>query len=269
MFKIITMCDSNYFGAGKLFLETRHRINADFVLHGPDLTQNQINIVNKHKIDYVPISPDLYKNEMQFLKFGLVESHILLDKKRKYKGFTLADFDTFFINDWSHIFDYDFDYGITVRNDMVKKKCLRAYANGGVVFAKHSSYQLLKFAQQIVLAGKSDDLIEYDRIWRTLETGRPKHKTHYRNVLRWWVDQIFLSAIVLRYFKTHGYQKIGLKPTFFKYQNYKIGLFGCRHYNVLDSGPNISKQKNIYIRHLKSAGRKTLGVKRTQEKLKE
>ena len=110
MFKIITMCDSNYFGAGKLFLETRHRINADFVLHGPDLTQNQINIVNKHKIDYVPISPDLYKNEMQFLKFGLVESHILLDKKRKYKGFTLADFDTFFINDWSHIFDYDFVY---------------------------------------------------------------------------------------------------------------------------------------------------------------
>ncbi len=267
MFKVITMSDSNYFRAGKVFLETRNRVKADFVLYGPDLNVKQIDVLNKHNINYIKVDENLYKTQMQFLKFGLVKEQLEDDSDEKYRGFTFADFDTFFINDWSHIFDYDFDYGITVRNDMVKQKRLWAYTNGGVTFAKHTAYKLITFAEELILKGKNDDLIEYDQVWRTLETGRPEHKTHYRTVLRWWVDQVFFSSLVLRYFKQHGYHKIGLQPKFFKYLDYKIGMFSCNHYNVLNSKPVVTNERNIYIRHLKSVGREVLGVAAIKEKL--
>ena len=266
MFKVISMTDSNYFDAGKLFLETRSRINAAFILYGPDLNDKQINILKKNNIEYIKVDDHLYKTEMQFLKFSFILEQIMLDKSRKYDGFTLVDFDTFFINDWSHVFDYDFDYGITVRKGL-NKKSLWAYTNGGVVFAKHSSYHLLEFAQKTILNGYSDDLPEYDRIWKTLETGRPEHKTHYRTVFRWWVDQVFLSALALWYFNKHKYCKVGFNPVVFNFKETKIGMFGCGWYNVLDSMPDTTIKKNIYIRHLKTAGRKVLGVDKTVEKL--
>lgn len=263
------MSDSNYFDAGKLFLKTRQRVDANFVLYGPDLTTKQIDILIKNNIEYIKTDEHSYKTQMQFIKFGIVKEQMILDTRKKYKGFTLADFDTFFINDWSHIFDYDFDYGVTIRNNMVKKKVLRAYTNGGVVFAKHSAKELLEFAEKTILAGKSDDLPEYDRIWNTLETGRPKHKTHCRTTLRWWVDQVFLSALALRCFETYGYHNIGLDPVIFDFDKTKIGMFGCKNYNVLESKPNTTRKKNIYIRHLKTTGRNLLGVNVTVEKLKE
>lgn len=269
MFKVITMSDSNYFEIGKLLLKTRNKVNADFVLYGPDLSKGQINVLKEHNIEYIKVDENLYKTQMQFLKLGLVIDQIKLDVDKKYKGFTLVDFDTFFINNWSHIFEYDFDYGVTVRDDMIKKKCLRAYANGGVTFAKHSAYDLLNFAKKTVIDGKSNILPEYDQIWKTLETGRPKNKTHYRTTLRWWVDQVFFSALILRYFNEYGYHKIGFKPTIFKFNKSKIALFSCNYYNVLESNPRITKEKNIYIRHLKTTGRKILGINKTQEKLME
>lgn len=269
MFRVITMTDSNYFGAGKLFLETRSRVDADFVLYGPDLTEKQINILKKNNIEYVKVDEYLYKTRMQFLKFYFIEEQLRFDTTKKYKGFSFVDFDTFFINDWKYIFDYDFDFGITIRNDMVNKRCFRAYANGGVMFAKHSAMKLLLFAEDSVLNGNPDDLPEYDKTWKTLETGRPKHKTHYRTTLRWWVDQVFISSLALRYFEKNGYSKIGLDPVIFNFDGTNVGLFGCGNYNVLESDPVITNEKNIYIRHLKSSGRKILGVSEIKEKLEE
>ena len=267
MFKVITLSDSNYFAAGKLFLETRSRVNADFVLYGPDLTDTQISVLKKHDIEYIQMDEEKYKTQMQFLKFGLMLEQLALDTDKTYKGFSLVDFDTFFINDWKHIFDYEFDYGITIRNDMVCRKLLRAYTNGGVTFAKHSAVELLNFAEQVVLKGNHTNLPEYDKIWRTLEIGRPEHKTHYRTTLRWWVDQVFLSAVALRYFENYGYANIGLKPPIFNFDGTNVGLFGCNYYNVLESKPNTAVKKNIYIRHLKTTGRNSLGVNTTKEKL--
>lgn len=267
MFKVVTMSDKAYFDCGKLFLETRDKINADFVLYGPDLNDKQVDILKKKDIEYVMVEKMLFETRMQFLKFSSLIEQITIDPQETYNGFTFVDFDTFFINDWSHVFDYDFDYGITVRNDMVGKKCLRAYANGGVVFVKHSAYDLLMFARHTILNGQDSGLPEYDRIWKTLENGRPKHKTHYRTELRWWVDQVFLSSLVLRYFEEYGYCKIEKMPKTFPFNRIKIGLFGCDYYNLLDSKPKITDEKNVYIRHLKSTGRKSMGMKKIVEKL--
>lgn len=267
MFKVITLSDSNYFDAGQLFIETRNRVDADFVLYGPDLTDKQVSTLKKNDIEYIQMDENIYKTQMQFLKFGLVLEQLNADTDKKYKGFSLVDFDTFFINDWNHIFDYEFDYGITIRNDMVKRKLLRAYTNGGVTFAKHSALSILNFAEQVVLEGNHNSLPEYNKIWKTLEIGRPEHKTHHRTTLRWWVDQVFLSAIALRYFEKHGYNDIGLKPPIFNFNGTNIGLFGCNHYNVLESKPNTAIKRNIYIRHLKTTGRNVLGVNKTKEKL--
>lgn len=261
------MSDANYFDCGKLFLETRHKVTADAVLYGPDLTDKQINILEKNNVEYIKVDSNIYKTQMQFLKFGFLTEQIVLDSNKEYKGFTLVDFDTFFINDWSHVFDYGFDCGVTIRNDRVKQRLLRAYTNGGVIFAKHSAYKLFEFAKKTILDGRSKDLPEYDRIWKTLELNRPAHKTHYRTALRWWVDQVFLSALALKYFEKYGYCKIGLDPIIFNFDGMKIGMFGCNNYNVLESKPNVGYKKNVYIRHLKTTGRESLGVDRTVEKL--
>jgi len=270
MHKIVTMSDSAYFMAGKLFLETRDKLKADIVLYGPDLTKKQISILSDHNINYVKVDPIKFRNKMQYLKFEFLYEEIYLDLSfNRYSGFTFMDWDTFIINDWEHIFEkYDFDFGITVRNDMVKKRVLRAYTNGGTMFASRSAIELINFAKKTILKGRSSELKEYDEIWNTLEIGRPKHRTHSRKNLRWWTDQAILSALCLKYFKENGYSKItGLKPTIFKFKNFKIGLFDCNYYNVIESLPIITNEKNIFIRHLKDVGRNILGLEKTREKL--
>jgi len=261
MHKVVTMSDANYFSCGKLFLETRNRVNADFVLYGPDLTDGQVSVLKSNDIEYVEIDSFLFRAQMQFLKFSIV-----IDELIKCRKVTFVDFDTFFINDWSRVFDYNFDFGITVRNDLVKKRYLRAYANGGVIFAKSPSRKLITFARKIILSGDSKFLPEYDRIWKTLEIGRPEHKTHYRTTLRWWVDQVFLSSLVLKHFEDWGYCEVGLEPIVFEFLGTNIGLFGCDYYNLVESEPVVTDEKNVYIRHLKSVGRKILGMDITKEK---
>lgn len=262
------MTDSKYFMAGELFLKTRNKINSDAVIYSPDLTKNQIKLLKNNNIDYIKIDGNLFNHKMQSLKFDFIIEQIKLDTNNKYKGFSFVDFDTFFINDWERIFDnYEFDFGITIRNPMVSKKVLRAFTNGGVMFAKHSSLGLLEFARKIIIHGRSSDLEEYDIIWKTLENGRPKHRTHLRSVHRWWTDQVFLSSLAMRFFNTNGYQKIGIEPKIFQFNGFKIALFSCDNYNVIESDPKITNEKDIYIRHLKDSGRNALNLKKTKEKL--
>lgn len=269
MHKIITMSDSSYFPAGNLFLKTRDRVNADVTLYGPDLTKEQIKILSKRNIDYIKIDPEKFKTEMQYLKFEFLFEEINWDLNfNKYNGFTFMDWDTFIINDWKHIFEkYDFDFGITIREDQIKKKVLRAYTNGGVIFVKSSGFDLISFAIKIMQSGKNDKLKEYDEVWKTLETERPINKTYLRENLRWWCDQIFCSSIFLKNIKENGYHKIKFDPTIFKFENFKIAAFNCNHYNLINSKPKITNEKDVYIRHLKNIGRDILGLKKIKEKL--
>ncbi len=206
---------------------------------------------------------------MQFMKFEYILKEMKLDEKKKCKGFLLIDWDIFFVNDFSHIYNYDFDLCITVRPQEVKRRILRAYGCGGGFFFKHSAKGLFEMAKKTILNGGHKKVPEYDRIWKTLESGRPKHKTHYRTALRWWCDQVFISCIVLRLMEENNYKiKIGLAPKFSKFNGYKIGFVSERYYNRIKSNAVVSKEKNIFIKHLQEHGRKQI-VGAARAKIKE
>lgn len=272
MFKIITLSDSNYFDCGKLFLKTRNIIkNMDIVLYGPDLNKKQLKTLQKNNISYEKLDKKEWDTKMQFLKFDMILNELKKDKNKKYKGFLLIDWDVFFVNDWSHIYEYDFDLCITVRPYEIKRKVLRALGCGGGFFFKHSAKGLFEYAQKVILNGGDDGMPEYDRIWKTLESGRPAHKTHKRSEsLRWWSDQIFISSIVLRFLEKINYkQKFGLTPVFTDFNGYKIALVSEKNYNRIKSDAVIKKEKNIFIRHLQFHGRKQLvGAKKAMIKEK-
>ena len=255
MNKVITFSDSNYFKYGQFFLKTRKNVEADFILYGPDLDHDQISLLSSLNITYRNIDPDLFNSKMQFLKFQVMHDEI----DCKGGGVSFVDFDTLFVKDWSNIFSFDFDIGVTVRKDFVKKKIYRAYANGGVIFCKNSkkSKELCKYAMDVMIRGKDDNLKEYDFIFKTLEEGRPAHKTHYRTTLRWWVDQVFLSSLVLKNINEGG--SVKGNEVFFNFKDYCIGMFDCSIYNLLDPSIGVIKtlmhNKTSYILHLKQQGR--------------
>jgi hypothetical protein len=269
MFKIITMCDSNYFGCGKLFLETRNVVkDHDIVCYHPDMTSKQLKTLDKHNIEHIKVGKQKWDTEMQFMKFGNCISEI--DKNPTYKGFFLIDWDVFFVNDFRHLYDYDFDLCITVRPREVRKKVLRALGCGGGFFFKPNAKDLFAYAQKVIVAGGDKKMPEYDKIWRTLEKGRPKHKTHYRTAFRWWVDQVFISGIVLRYLNENNQNiKVGLNPIFSIFNKHRIAFVSERNYNAIKSNAVIREEKNVYVRHLQFHGRKQLvGAKRAQIKEK-
>lgn len=248
--KILTLCNKSYFKFGEFFIATRKRIEADFILYGPNLSPDQQAILRDHAIDYVTVPQNDFDNKMQFLKFQILREH-------PGENRTLADFDTLFLRDWSHVFENNFDLGITVRNNFIKQGTTpRAYANGGVIFcgARESADNLCQFALDVMSAGASDKLPEYDSIFRTLEENRPKHKTWKRENLRWWCDQVFLASLVQRCFNIHG--RKGVKDSkFFDFDTYKVGLFSCQLYNLLDPHPGSVRKSKAYIMHLKNQGR--------------
>lgn len=259
MFKIITLCDSNYFDCGKLFLETRNvPKNTDIVLYGPDLSKQQLKILKNYNISYEKLDKKEWNTKMQFLKFDMILNEMKKDVNKKYKGFLLIDWDVFFVNDWSHLYNYDFDLCITIRPDEIKRRILRAYGCGGGFFFKHSAKGLFEYIQKVILNGGDVGMLEYDRIWKTLESGRPEHKTHFRTSLRWWVDQIAISSIVLRFLEKNNKQKFGITPVFTTFNEYKIAFVSEKNYNRIKSNALLKKEKNIFIRHLQFHGRKQL-----------
>ena len=270
MFKIITLCDSNYFDCGKLFLQTRDIVNKHhIILYHPDMTLKQLKILDKNNIDHKVVSKKDWDTKMQFMKFEYVLNEMRIDVNKKCKGFLLIDWDVFFVNDFSHIYKHDFDLCIMVRPQEVEKRVLRALGCGGGFFFKHSAKGLFELGKKTILNGGHKKIPEYDRIWNTLEKGRPKHKTHYRSALRWWVDQTMISSIVLRFLEEKKYkQKFGLEPIFSTFNGYKIAFVSEKHYNALRSNAKITKDKNIYIRHLQYHGRSQL-VGKEKAKIKE
>lgn len=270
MFKIITLCDSNYFDCGKLFLQTRDIVKKHhIVLYHPDMTLKQLKILDKHNIDHRIVDKKDWDTKMQFMKFEYILNEMKIDAKKKCKGFLLIDWDIFFVNDFLHIYKHEFDLCIMVRPQEVKRRVLRAYGCGGGFFFKHSAKGLFELGKKTILNGGHKKVPEYDRIWKTLESGRPKHKTHFRTALRWWVDQIFISSIVLRLMEKHNYKiKIGLEPQFSDFNGYKIGFVSERYYNRIKSNAKITKERNIYIKHLQYHGRRQI-VGKEKAKIKE
>jgi len=247
MHKVITMSDRDYFQYGKYFLQTRNRINADFVLYTSNLTGEQIKICRKHDIEVKFVNSKIWELRMQTLKFRFLLEELSLEVN------CFCDFDTFFLKDFIRIILHqqnDFSLGITTTEGYKQNVYDRAKANGGVIFAYSNSVWILKFAIKCINLGGHKDLPEYDQIWKTLEDPkRAEHKRHSRWNQRWWCDQVFLSALVLAK------------------DRFDVSLFPCKKFNALDADPSIIDnpgcvikdngvvENDIYIGHLKNSGR--------------
>jgi hypothetical protein len=251
--KVITMSDGKYFTFGQRFIETRSLVNADFYLFGTELTGDQINTLEINGIHYKEVPADIFYKEMQFNKFRYISNSINNDNP--LEGVTFADFDTYFCKDWSHIFSRQFDLGITVRNHSVRSNDKKCLANGGVIFVKNTikSKTLCNYAMNIMRTGYgSMYLPEYDEIWQSLEDPkRPEHKRKSRTNLQWWVDQVFLSAIVLKYLKLTCVKNI--HQTTFTHDNFIYHLLDAQDYNRMSG-----LSTGAYIMHLKDQGRKNI-----------
>jgi len=242
---IVTMSDKAYMPYGELFLRTITKSGGKVILYSPDIK----------KIDGVEvkdISRNRFDNEMQCLKFEFLLNNLNQDS-------LFSDFDVFFNRRLSNIFDIDFDIAITVRNDYMKRGIGRAYANGGVFFARNckSAKGFLKYGMMVMKNGGDKDTPEYDKIFKTFESGsnRPKEKTWNRMNLRWWVDQVFLSSVVARYYDK--VKKIIKDYRVIDFNGVKVALLNCDKYNHLDyNGGKLSD--DVYIYHLKRSGREAL-----------
>lgn len=258
--KVISLVDRDYFDFGRFFLATRKLVDADFVVYGSCLTSDQKFALKEANISLETVPKKEFETKMQFLKFKM-----LLEHPGEHR--TLVDWDTLFLKDWNKsVFGTEFDLGITVRNKDIRTGGLsqgskvRSFSNGGVIFCgKNSSAdEICQFAIQVMEAGKSRRLPEYDFIFRTgLEENRPKHKTWHRENLRWWCDQVFLSSLVLHHFKNAG-KKAVRDHRFFNFEKFNVGLFNCDRYNFLDPPPSAVMGKKAYILHLKNQGRSVL-----------
>jgi len=264
--KVVSMVNYEYFKFGELFIKTRKNINAEFIIYNTQLSDRQNKILNDNDIKSIKISRKEFENKMMYLKFKFIKEQI-----QDCDLVTFVDFDTYFINDWGNIiFNRDFDIGITVRNDMVNKNCVRAFANGGVIFTKNNfslNYDkkdwIIDYALKIMENGNDDNLFEYDIIFKTLENNkRPKHKRHFRSNLRCWCDQVFLSALVMKYFNNIN-EKVNINNEYkcYNFLKNKIMLLDADVFNSLDDIYHYNSNKNVFIRHLKDSGRSEFGEK--------
>lgn len=235
---VITMADEMYFPNGKLFLETRKRVHADFLLYTPDetgLCEYSRRVCAHHEIDVRPVDQNQWNTMNQSLKF-----YYMAWNYREYDYVTMCDFDTFFISDWSKVvFGNDFVFGVTTTEGYPQHNYLRSKVNGGVIFLKNhqDTKSMLGIAHKCIKDGGHIDLPQYDQIWKTLEDPKRRDgKRHYRTNHAWWCDQVFLSALVI-----HG--------------GYNVRAFPCKRFNALDSRPDTSDIPGVYIKHLKSANR--------------
>jgi hypothetical protein len=236
---VLSMSDEPYWKYGKDFLSTvEAKTSAGAVVYVPE---SQINRLTTD-ICKMPINDTVFAEKMQSMKFEYMRHGFSC-----YDKLTWCDFDTFFVRDWEDVFDIGFDVAITVREDMVGGPCLRAYANGGVFMVQGSGGKdFCEWAWDVVNDGGCSELPEYDEIWKTLEVGRSPEKTHYRTNLRWWCDQVLLSAIVLR--ATRGQSLRYFKK--YNVCNFSVSFLPCEVYNRI--GASIDDvEKQYFIGHTK------------------
>lgn len=261
MRKVISYTDSKYFQYGKLFIQTRQVVNSQFVIYGAGLNDEQIKTLEDNNMVHKPIDEDIFQSQMQFLKFKLLVD----ENDGSGDGISFLDFDTFFLKDWGHIFDKEFDLGITVRNGFKDRVAqARAFSNGGVIHSRQHKRgnKICQYAIDTMKNGGDKSLPEYDDAFKQIESAtsnRPKNKTWERKNLRWWCDQMFLSAFVWRYYKRNGHKNIK-NHVIFDDLDYRIGLYNCDLYNRLDANPSdlkkvLSNDKEVYVMHLKNKGR--------------
>ena len=112
---------------------------------------------------------------------------------------------------------------------------------------------MCKYALKVMKNGGDKSLPEYDKIFKTFDPGsaRPAHKCHSRKTLRWWVDQVFLSALVLR----GTGNSVVKNQKIFDFRGLKVCLFDSERFQKLDPQPSDYTNKKVFILQLKRSGR--------------
>lgn len=240
---VVTMSDRKYFKNGYYFLKTINRVDADFLLYTPTgsmgVDSEQKTKLRIKDVEVRQVDSNKWLTMMQTLKFYYLYWNLL-----DYKYITFCDFDTYFVNDWKHVFESDFTLGVTTTEGFPQWQHLRSKTNGGVIFCKgiNGAMALLNSIVQTIKYGKNTNLLEYDEIWKTLEDPkRGPNKQKFRTDLAWWCDQVALSALLLNRFED-------------------VKAFKCVYYNVLESAYKPEVELGVYIRHLKGKNRIVQGV---------
>lgn len=250
---VITMSDDHYFENGDLFIETRKRVDADFVLYTPSgslgLSKGKTEVCYQNDIDVQYVSDDAWRQSCQTMKFYYMKH----TQAKGTKHITFCDFDTYFVKDWhSSVFDRPFFcIGVTLTRGYPQWKYVRSKTNGGVFFAVVSDATTDFFDNMIYTIetnGKCNEdwfhcvANNYVEIWKELENpNRKESKRHYKTNHAWWCDQIMLSALYLS-------ESPGVRE------------FDCSKYNALESDRNINDTRDVHIKHLKSRSRKKPGL---------
>lgn len=235
------MTDRAYFHHGEWLLKTRARVDARVVCYSPDLTKEQRGQLDAHDIEHRHIMPEVFSAQMQLLKFAMLRWALTENRHA-----TFMDWDTFIVKDWhAEVFALPLDLGITTRRLVMRTNCYRAWANGGVIFA--TSVSALSELERMVLSG-GEGWHEYDEAFEQIEsTKRSPKKQHSRATLRWWTDQIALSAVVRR---TRKARRVSAD----RYTVDGLGcvtLFDCDRFNHINAEPGADTGLPYYIGHIK------------------
>lgn len=264
---ILTMATPNCYYDGWMLLNTWTRAASAMVLMGRGFNSKLRRSVEKFGVSYHEVSYQDFENRIMLYKLYLIRD--MIDeclRTGKYDYISYLDYDTMVVQPWSQIYNLGFDLGITVR-PMPREKIFNS--NGGVIFVKVSEKMLRLFQYSIELieivarAKKSMHGIKglYCSLVRQLPQYRTVAKLSHVDLtnMRWWLDQLFLSAVCELFYEIHG-DEIVSDYRIGDALGCSIGLFNCPKYNdtsefTLENIKDKAYLRERYIIHFKGKRR--------------
>lgn len=242
MHKIITIATPNVFTRGLLCLNSFKNCSDHMTIYGVGFSERMKRETEEAGAEYVDASliwPNFARHITQF-KYKLIDYTLSLSEDDDVV--TLIDFDTMIVQDWSKVFDVDFDIGITVEGNTAQPF---AWANSGVVYAKNTrqAREFLDWAGRVVL----DET--YTLFPEAVEMFRASRHTNVNMTLRpisskltnFFIDQCVLSAVYSKWVEefdpqqdwVHAIPDPDNDHQTFNFKDTKFGIFDCRFYNYI------------------------------------
>lgn len=237
MNKLITIATSNIFARGILLLESFPNYTEDLTVYGLGIngaTASELKRVGAVYVNGAKLWEDFPSHLTQF-KYKLIDH--TLSQSKPGDTVTLLDFDTMVVQDWSRVFEVDFDIGITVEGNAAAPF---AWANSGVIYARNTDKcrEFLDWANQVA---RDQTYNLYPRAIEMLhdyhiQQGKDPIPKKLRN---FFIDQCVLSAIYAQWVEqedqeqswVHSPPDINDDHKMFRFKDFDIAIFDCRFYN--------------------------------------
>lgn len=294
---IVTIATGDFFDQGLGLLNTWRISGADkLYVYGLGFTTEQIEKFKRFGAIYVNVT-DVYKyfnfeEAIMYYKMAMIRNHL-----KQFKAITsYIDYDTMISQSWNHIYEEDFDVGLTVRENPRAKNTLQSAildTNGGVIFSKPSDNgirffnwsieTILHHAQMIIRRRghkaegltkiafteiRENGLLSKNRVipivsGPLLDNYSTIGKANKVNLakIRWWCDQLFCSCVINKIYEKYKERIPVLDHRIEKIFNFKIGMFNCPIYNdtsefSLENINDSEYMKTRYIIHFKGSRKK-------------